>query len=108
MQPIDLSQRAGGRSEALGFAAPPKGEQGVMGLLSKICRSADFQGVRPCRRPCPKSHQKIINFSKPKKTSIFDENGAILDPQGHPKIRKILKSGSRDRFFTPFEKHLEI
>jgi len=30
-----LARGAGGRGEALGFAAPPKGEQGVIRLIAK-------------------------------------------------------------------------
>ena len=42
---------AGGRGEALRFAAPPKGERGVMDPLMKILQILSLEGPRPCRRP---------------------------------------------------------
>ena len=42
-----VTEGAGGRGEALIFAAPPKGEQGVMGPLMKILQILKLRGTPP-------------------------------------------------------------
>ena len=90
---------AGGSGEALRFAAPPKGEQGVLNLGEDFCRICMVRQAPPLPPARPKSEpkatQKIIKISDPQKAAFFAENGAILDPQGHPKISKISKSASQ-------------
>ena len=54
---------AGGRGEALRFAAPPQGEPGVLGSTSDFCRFSVFQEAHPCRRPLLKNLSKMHNFS---------------------------------------------
>ena len=49
-QPATRGGRRQGRSLKI-FAAPPKGEQGVMGPLMKILQILSLEGPRPCRRP---------------------------------------------------------
>jgi hypothetical protein len=46
-----VTQGAGGRGEALRFAAPLKGEQGVLNRLGsfKSAESEESDGSRPCR-----------------------------------------------------------
>ena len=73
----------------------------------------NLQNLQVPRDPAPaagpsqkraQSDSKIHQNFRPLKNRLFSENGAILDPQGHPKIRKISNSASQGRTFYPFRK----
>ena len=87
---------AGGRGEALRFAAPPQGEQGVIKSTHHSAESEDSGRPPHCRRPLPKVFQKSSIFepqfqhaflhAKYAKTVKMDPN---KDPLWRPKSAKI-------------------
>ena len=80
---------AGGRGEALGSAPTPQGVKGVLGPQMQFLSSWGSWGsggVRPCRRPLPKSSPKVHKKSSQKKVQNFDPK---WPPKGTLKISKI-------------------
>ena len=65
---------AGGRGEAFRFAAPPKGEQGVMGPLMKILQILSLEGPRPCRRPLQSCARTFVFFGTYFRESFLHAN----------------------------------
>ena len=84
-----VARGAGGRGEALGSAPTPQGVKGVpipqMQFLSSW-GSWGSGGVRPCRRPLPKSSPKVHKKSSQKKVQNFNRK---WPPTGTLEISKI-------------------
>ena len=54
--------------------------------------------VRPCRRPLPKVHQKVIKNGIRKMSRILTENGLPKGPSKSQKSHKICKMGASNAF----------
>ena len=98
-QQFPTSKGAGGRGEALRFAAPPKGEPGVLdysaAFSAKSARGFPDE-VHPCRRPLPKLNQKVSKNRTWKKVAFLGPKGSKMYPKGHPKSKKNDKNAPKD------------
>ena len=87
---LRIAKGAGGRGEALRFAAPPKGEPGVLDYsacpVGRIAPRGYPDEVRPCRRPRPITYTTETLFSDLIFERLFGPTGCPKGPQGSPKI----------------------
>ena len=93
---------AGGRGEALRFAAPPQGGPGVIESGLQILQILSFRQTPPLPPAPLKSDSKIDQKSNLKKNAIFSENWSPRDPRKTPKSQKVRPNPLPDASRSPF------
>ena len=96
-----LARGAGGRGEALRSAPTPQGVKGVPIPQMQFLRfsgSWGSGGVRPFRRPLPKTNPKVIKNRIKKKSRILTPNGLPKGPSKSQKSHQICKMAPSNPF----------